>query len=107
MKVNNYLDTSPTEEVAGVLKREVITAADGAPHFCMRLFEVKPGSSTPFHSHAWEHEVFVVSGQGVVTGGEGESPIGSGSIVFVAPEEPHCFVNNGSEMLRFICIIPL
>jgi quercetin dioxygenase-like cupin family protein len=107
MKVNNYADTQPTEESPGVLKREVITAKDGAPNFCMRVFEVEPGSSTPSHSHPWEHEVFVLSGEGVVVGAQGETPIGTGSVVFVAPNEHHCFVNTDSETLRFICLIPI
>ena len=107
MKVSNYVDTKPAEEVAGVFKREVITAKDGAPNFCMRVFEVEPGSSTPNHSHPWEHEVFILSGQGVVRGNEGESAIGTGSVVFIAPDEQHCFVNTGNQVLRFICLIPL
>jgi len=41
MKVSNYLDTKPIQVLAGVVKREVITADDGAPHFCMRVFELK------------------------------------------------------------------
>ncbi|GAH97355.1 unnamed protein product, partial [marine sediment metagenome] len=36
MKVSNYLDTKPIQDLPGVVKREVITADDGAPHFCMR-----------------------------------------------------------------------
>jgi quercetin dioxygenase-like cupin family protein len=107
MKVSNYIDTQPTEEVPGVFKREVITAKDGAPNFCMRVFEVEPGSSTPNHSHPWEHEVFILSGEGVVVGKQGETPIGTGKVVFIAPNEQHCFVNSGSEVLRFICLIPL
>ena len=107
MKVANYLDTKPIEEVSGVVKREVITAEDGAPHFCMRVFEVEPGSSTPSHSHWWEHEVFILSGQGVVVSGEREIPIGKGSVIFVAPNEQHRFLNNSGEPLRFICVIPL
>ena len=106
MKVANYADTQPSEEVPGVFKREVITARDGAPNFCMRVFEVKAGSSTPNHSHPWEHEVFILAGQGVVVGKEGESPIAKGSVVFVAPDEQHCFRNTGAEVLRFICLIP-
>jgi len=47
MKVSNYVDTQPTEEAPGVFKREVITDKDGAPNFCMRVFEAEPGSSTP------------------------------------------------------------
>lgn len=107
MKVSNYLDTPSTEELAGVFKREVITAQDGAPNFCMRVFEVKPGSSTPHHSHPWEHEVFILSGQGVVVGEQGETAISEGSVIFVAPDEQHCFINTSSQVLRFICLIPL
>jgi len=28
-------------------------------------------------------------------------------VVFVAPNEDHCFINTGSGPLRFICVIPL
>ena len=75
MKVSNYLDIKPVQEVPGAVMREVITADDGAPNFCMRVFEVEPGSSTPSHSHSWEHEVFVLSGRGVVKGEHGETQI--------------------------------
>ena len=106
MKVSNYLDTKPVQELPGVVKREVITAGDGAPNFCMRVFEVEPGSSTPSHSHEWEHEVFVLSGRGVVVSGEGKTEIAKDSVIFIAPNEHHCFINNGDEPLRFICLIP-
>ncbi len=107
MKVSKYLDTKPSQELPGVVKREVINADDGAPRFCMRVFELEPGSSTPSHSHWWEHEVFVLAGRGAVMSGEKETPIARDSVVFVAPDEHHCFVNNGNEVLRFICVIPL
>lgn len=107
MKVSDYLDTEPVQELPGVVKREVINADDGAPHFCMRVFEVEPGSSTPSHSHWWEHEVFVLSGRGVVVGEREETQIAKGSVVFIASDEHHCFVNNGNGPLRFICVIPI
>jgi quercetin dioxygenase-like cupin family protein len=106
MKVSKYLDKEPTQELPGVLKREVINADDGAPNFCMRVFEVGPSSSTPSHSHPWEHEVFVLDGQGVAVSQQGETPIARDSVVFVPPGEHHCFINNGNEVLRFICVIP-
>ncbi len=107
MKVINYRDIEPVEEVQGVLKREVITAEDGAPNFFMRVFEVQPGSSTPSHSHPWEHEVFILTGKGVVVGSQGAIPVAKEGVVFVAPDEPHCFVNTGNnEPFRFICVIP-
>jgi len=107
MKVSKYLDTEPIQELPGVVKREVINADDGAPNYCMRVFEVEPGSSTPSHSHDWEHEVYVLSGRGVVVGEQRETPITKDSVVFVPPNEHHCFVNNSNERLRFICVIPL
>ena len=107
MEVSKYLDAKPIPELPDVIKREVVNAGDGAPRFCMRVFEVEPDSSTPSHAHWWEHEVFVLSGRGVVVGEQGEIPIEKESVVFVPPDEHHCFVNNGTEILRFICVIPV
>ncbi len=107
MKVSSYRDSEPVEEVKGVSRRDVITADDGAPLFIMRVFEVGPDSSTPSHSHSWEHEVFILSGRGVVVGEQGAIPISKEGVIFVAPSEPHCFVNTSNEPLRFICVIPL
>lgn len=107
MKVKSYSETEPTEEAPGVLQRVVIGADEGAPRFVMRVFEVKPGSSTPFHSHWWEHEVFILSGKGIVKGEGREESIKEGTVVFIAPNEEHCFTNTGNDTLRFICVIPL
>lgn len=106
MKISHYRDSEPVEEIPGVVKREVITAEDGAQNFTMRIFDIEPGSSTPSHSHPHEHEVFIVSGKGMVVGGQGATPINKDSVVFVAPNESHVFVNVGNEPLRFICVIP-
>ena len=45
MIVSSYLDTKPVQELPGVVKREVVCADKGAPNFCMRVFDVEPGSS--------------------------------------------------------------
>ncbi len=107
MKICHYFDVKPTHESPGVAEYDVITADDGAPNFCMRVFEVEAGSSTPSHSHPWEHEVFVISGRGVVVGEEGGTEIAKGSVVFIAPDENHCLVNKGHDPLRFVCLIPI
>lgn len=107
MKVSSYLDTKPIQELPGVVKREVINVDDGAPNFCMRVFDIEPGASTPSHSHGWEHEVFVLSGRGVVVSEQGKTQIAKDSVVFVPPNEHHYFTNNGNEVLRFICVIPI
>ncbi|MBA7639202.1 hypothetical protein ES703_46860 [subsurface metagenome] len=107
MKVNSYHESEPIKELEGVLKRDVIAADDGAPNFCMRFFEIDTGSSTASHLHPWEHEIFILNGKGVVAGEQGSIPITKGSVVFIAPNEPHCIVNTGNEHLEFICVVPL
>ena len=107
MIVSSYQETKAVQELPGVVKREVVCADKGAPNFCMRVFDIEPGSSTPSHEHPWEHEIYVLSGQGVAVGEQGEIPIAKDSCVFVPPNEHHCFKNNGNEILRMICVIPI
>jgi len=106
MKVRNFREVEADNEVPGVALRTVISAQDGAPHFAMRVLEVEPGASTPFHTHDWEHEVFILEGQAKVKGAEGERALQPNDVVFVAGQEEHCFVNTGTQVLRFICCIP-
>jgi quercetin dioxygenase-like cupin family protein len=106
MKVCHYRDVPPDTEIPGVALRPVISAEDGAPHFSMRVFEVQPGRSTPFHSHWWEHEVFILAGRGKLRGNDREWDLAPDHAVYVPGDEEHCFVNTGSDVLRFICCIP-
>lgn len=106
MKVKDYRDVDATEDAPGVFRRVVVGPDDGAPRFVMRVFDVAPGSSTPCHVHWWEHAVFVLSGTGVARFGASEESIAVGNAVYVPPDEEHCFVNTGGEVLRFICVIP-
>ena len=78
----------------------------GAPNFAMREFEVEAGGFTPKHSHPYEHEVYVLSGQGVILEGDSEHPIQAGDVIYVAPDDIHQFKNTGSDSLRFLCLIP-
>ena len=90
-----------------VAKRLLLSEADGAANFRMRLFEVEPGGHTPFHRHPYEHEVFVVEGTGRYVDKDGhEHPIRSGHAVFVPPDEMHQFRNAGQTALRLLCLIP-
>ena len=108
MIVRDYreVESKPSDGVEGVSLRWVIAKDDGAPNFAMRVIDVQPGCATPHHEHAWEHEVFVLGGKGVVKGKDGERPLQEGSVVFVPGNEKHQFVNTGDGVLRFICLIP-
>lgn len=109
MKVQSYTQTpaQTVPDIDGVTIRWVIDKDDGAPNFAMRVIEVEPGRNTPYHTHGFEHEAFVLSGTGVMREADGsEKPIEVGSVVYVPPNEKHGFFNRGEDVLRFICVIP-
>ena len=110
MKVipHKEVEAKEADEGASKLKvRWLITKETGAPTFAMRLFEMEPGGHSPFHNHDWEHEVYVLEGQGLVVGGKEEKKIKEGDAVFVPPNEKHQFKNNGKKTLKFLCLVPL
>jgi quercetin dioxygenase-like cupin family protein len=107
MKVQNFREVKGLAAAPGVLMHVVAGPAEGAPGFVMRLFEIAPGSATPHHSHHWEHEIFVVSGQGTLQSGDRHTPLREGDAAMVLPDEPHSFANAGGDTLRVICVVPL
>jgi quercetin dioxygenase-like cupin family protein len=90
----------------GVEVRWLITKDDDAKNFAMRLFKIKPKGRSAQHSHSWEHEVFVLEGQGSVLCGNEEKHIEPGYAVFIPPNISHYFRNTGDKPLRFLCLIP-
>jgi quercetin dioxygenase-like cupin family protein len=110
MKVVHYeqIDSAPVQQegASGCRIRCLIGEADGAPSFTMRQFEVAPGGYTPEHSHAHEHEVFVLEGTGIVIDGNQQHRLQPGVAVFVPPARPHQFRNTGAGPLKFLCLIP-
>ncbi len=110
MKIMNYKD-APTKEfdseiAKGVTGRIVIGKEDHANNFCMRTFTIAPGGFTPRHSHDWEHEIFIHSGQGQVYRDGDWQSVTSGTVVFIPGKTEHQFMNGGGEDFVFICLIP-
>lgn len=96
-------------EMAGaenVRIRLLIHEAEGAPNFYMRQFDLAPGGCTPKHGHAWEHEVYVLSGAGAVLGADGDRPLRAGDCVFVPGGEVHQFRAAADAALKFLCLVP-
>jgi quercetin dioxygenase-like cupin family protein len=106
IQVRDFREVEAQPEIEGVTMRVVIGPEHGAPIFTMRVFEVQPGHNTPHHSHWWEHQVFVLSGQGLVRTERGDQTIGHGSVVYVPGGDLHQFRCTGDDVLRFICLIP-
>jgi len=95
-----------TEGASGVTIRHLVGESDGAPNFTMRHFEIAPGGNTPRHSHPFEHEAFVLQGEGVVYEGDVDHPLKAGDFVFVEPGEVHQFRNTGQTPMQLLCLVP-
>lgn len=95
------------DEAPGVTIRWVIDEKhDGAPHYALRVIEVAPGGRTPRHRHPYEHENFVLEGQGRVLLEDAWHEIGPGSVVFVPADALHTYENTGAMPFKFLCGIP-
>jgi quercetin dioxygenase-like cupin family protein len=110
MKVNHFTETESKsvemEGSHGCTVRWLVSESDGAPNFAMRRFEVAPGGFTPRHSHPYEHEVYVLEGEGEVFEGNRAHPLRAGVVVLVKPDEVHQFRNTGPTPLKFLCLAP-
>jgi quercetin dioxygenase-like cupin family protein len=102
-------EDAPVQEegAEGVKIKWLIDKTVGAPTFAMRHFTVQPGGHTPLHKHDWEHEVYVLEGEGFVKHLDREYPIRPGDAIFVPPNQPHQFRSTEFSRLRFLCIVPL
>ena len=110
MKVKHSTDVEEKkvnmEGAEGCSVRWLVDDNDGAPNFAMRQFAVEPGGHTPKHSHPYEHEVYVLEGNGAVMEGDLRRPLKAGDFVYVAPDEVHQFHNTGEVPMKFLCMVP-
>ncbi|MCF7918489.1 MAG: cupin domain-containing protein [Candidatus Cloacimonetes bacterium] len=110
MKLKHYseVELEPVEMdgAKGAHIRWLISEKDGAPNFATRMFEVDKDGFTPYHAHSWEHENFIVEGEGVLVTEDGDKPFKQGDILYVPPMFKHSYKNTGTGVLKFLCMIP-
>jgi len=107
MLLRKYLDVQNIDYMDGVKKRLVFGPRDGTPNYIMRVYEIAPGAKIGPHTHYWEHVGIVLAGEGVLIGENGEAKAAVGDAYFIVPNEMHCFMNKGTEVLRLLCTAPL
>ena len=109
-KVGFYTDVEEVRmEMDGATNttmRILVGEKEGAPSFIMRYFKIMPGGHSPYHSHDWEHENFVLKGRGKVRIGEKEYELKPGSYAFVPPNVMHQYMCDGDEPFEFLCFVP-
>jgi len=91
-----------------VWKQVPISARDGSPLFCFRVFTIEPNGHTPYHRHPFEHLNYVMDGCGALVSESGEKKqLKAGDFALVLPEEKHRYENTSdSEPLVMICAVP-
>jgi quercetin dioxygenase-like cupin family protein len=109
MKIFHYKNVT-AENAEGksskVKVRWLINKEIGAENFAMRMFEIEQGGYTPFHIHNWEHEVFILEGEGLLIADDEERFFRAGDVVFISPNEKHQFRNTGKSLVKILCLIP-
>ncbi len=95
------------EGAEGVWIQWLVAKKDGAENYAMRRFTLERGGKIPRHQHPWEHEIFVLEGQGIIGAGEEEREVKAGSFAYVEPDIPHWYRNTGDGEWKFLCVIPI
>jgi ribulose-bisphosphate carboxylase large chain len=100
-----YKATSETWK--GITRRELIGKRGESPRFHVRYFELEPGGYSTLERHAHEHVVLVLRGRGEARFGCELHRVGFGDLIYVAPDDPHQFLNpeHATEPFGFLCIV--
>ena len=85
----------------------VLGPEDGVPNYVMLWVQHPPGGSSAQHVHPWEHQAYIVEGEGVVWVEGEEYPIKAGDAVLVPPGVEHQFRNRGAGTLSRVTVNPL
>ncbi|KYC46234.1 MAG: hypothetical protein APG12_00157 [Candidatus Methanofastidiosum methylothiophilum] len=94
------------DDAKGVSITSLVGEAQGAKNFFMRIMKIEKGGYSPYHKHAWEHENYILKGEGFLKTEDGKIPVKEGDVIYIPPNELHCYINSGNEELKLICIIP-
>ena len=90
-----------SELPAGTFSRELEGGSLGVPASVI-FVDAAPGEGPSLHLHPYAELFFVLEGEATFTDGDHEHVVGAGSLVVVAPGQPHAFVNPGPARLRQI-----
>ena len=106
MKIISYREVEAKEVEEGSKIRIRWLNSEGSSNFAVRHFEIEPGGYSPCHSHPWEHEIFVLEGNGTALGNKEVEAISVGDLISIPAGETHQIKNIGKSTLKILCMIP-
>lgn len=83
----------------------ITSREDDAPNFSMRLFKIGPNGYTTRHKHSYEHEIYVLEGEGFVYMGDSKIKIKKDDCFIIHPYEKHQLLATKSGM-NVLCLVP-
>ena len=106
MRITSYEEVEAKEcEGSSKLKIRWLNN-EGSRNFAVRHVEIEPDGYSPYHSHPWEHEIFVLEGNGTAVGNKEVKAISVGDLISIPVGETHQIKNTGKSTLRILCMIP-
>jgi len=79
----------------------------GSDRFSLRLYTLEKGGHTPLDEHAYEHHVYVLSGEGLLRLSRVTRPLKAlkpGDAIFIPSMAVHQFSNEADEPFVFLCV---
>ena len=93
--------------LGGEYSQRLINSGDGVPNYTLTRHTIEPGMVVKEHTHEWEHVNFILEGHAILKVDGEERPVRPGDAIFVPPNVPHQFINNGPGDLVRLTINPL
>ena len=88
--------------------RYLIDERHGSNHFALRLYSVENGGHTALDQHGYEHQVYILGGEGQLKGEDGNGPVlralHAGDTIIIPSNAVHQFINGRDEPLVFLCV---
>ena len=79
----------------GTNAARLINLDDNPPTCTLTYSEIPPGGTSAHHIHEWEHEVYIIEGNGTLICDGISYPVKAGDALFIPPNVDHYTLNNG------------
>jgi mannose-6-phosphate isomerase-like protein (cupin superfamily) len=91
----------PVQRTGDRWYREVINADDGSTQVTQFVGGIPPGRA-PDHFHEYEEVIVILEGAGAMWAGKSNTPIESGSCIFLPRRQVHCVENRGDGEMTLL-----
>ena len=96
------------KDARNVTVKYLIDERQGANRFSLRLYTVGKGGQTPLDRHEYEHQVYILSGEGILRTnndtGAIKQAVRAGDAIFIPTNAVHQFINEADQPLIFLCV---